>query len=420
MLQRLRVRNFKSFRDAEVELPRLAVFFGPNAVGKSNLLEAIQALSRIGTQRTLADALGAHTPLGPIRGHPIEMFGLPEGGLPELLSHSTAEFSLEADLSLSKGTNANANSYRYQITVEIATNSGRLSNRDEFLSALDRKGKYKGLPAVEAKEDWFIIRRQSGGSPRREDRELNYAVLSDPRLTQPAYSYIGRVRNELADWRTYYLDPRRAMRSPRAPMDIEDIGIFGQNISPFLYKLKSIERKHFDAIVRTMKSIIPSIEKIDIDLDRQTGLLNLSVRQNGTDYSTRVVSEGTLRLLGLCAVAVNPWGGSLIAFEEPENGVHPRRIELIARLLISLSSREHQVIVTTNSPSFCGEILKQANLNQSNDIGLVTFSSGNSGTKMQPFDPGPLFEDNEIREGLMSKGEEDLFGELVMRGWIDE
>ncbi len=420
MLKRLRVRNFKSFRDAEVVLPRLAVFFGPNAVGKSNLLEAVQALSRIGTQRTLADALVADALLGPIRGYPHEMFEFPEGGLPELLSSPTAEFSLEADLALRNDVNPGTKSYRYRIAVEIATNSGKLSNRDEFLSALNRKRKCTGRPAIEAKEDSYIIRRQSGGSPRREDRELNYAVLSDPRFTQPAYSYIERVRNELADWRTYYLDPRLAMRSPRAPMDIEDIGIFGQNVLPFLHKLKSVEAKHFYAIVRTMKSIIPSIEGIDIELDRQNGLLDLSVHQNGTDYSARVVSEGTLRLLGLCAIAVNPWGGSLIAFEEPENGVHPRRIKLIAQLLISLSSREHQVIVTTHSLIFCGELLKQARLNTDNDIGLFTFNSGDRGTNIQPFDPGLLFEDNEIRGQLMSKEEEYLFGGLVMRGLIDE
>ena len=401
-------------------MPRLAVFFGPNAVGKSNLLEAVQALSRIGAQRTLADALAADALLGPIRGYPIEMFELPEGGLPELLSSPTAEFSLEADLALSNDINSNVNSYRYRIAVEIGTNSGQLSNRGEFLSALNRKGECKGLPAIETSEDHFTIRRQSGGRPRLENHVLNYAVLSDPRFTQPAYSYIERVRNELADWQIYYLDPRLAMRSPRAPMDIEDIGIFGQNVLPFLHKLKSVENKHFDAIVRTMKSIIPSIEGIDIDLDRQNGWLDLSVRQNGTDYSARVVSEGTLRLLGLCAIAVNPWAGSLIAFEEPENGVHPRRIELIAQLLISLSSREHQVIVTTHSPIFCGEVLKQARLNPDNDIGLFTFYSGGRETRIQPFNPGPLFEDNEIREQLMSKGEEDLFGELVMRGLIDE
>ena len=57
MLRRLAVKGFKSLADVEVDFPRLTVFFGPNAAGKSNLLDAIQALSRIGTCRTIADAL---------------------------------------------------------------------------------------------------------------------------------------------------------------------------------------------------------------------------------------------------------------------------------------------------------------------------------------------------------------------------
>ena len=66
MLRNLKVRGFKSLKDVSIDLPRMAVLFGPNAAGKSNLLDAIQALSRIGTQRTLADALGE-----PIRGYPL-------------------------------------------------------------------------------------------------------------------------------------------------------------------------------------------------------------------------------------------------------------------------------------------------------------------------------------------------------------
>ena len=88
MLTKLTVRNFKSLADVTVEFPRLTVLFGPNAAGKSNLLDAIQALSRIGTQRTLADALS-----DPVRGHPVEAFTFPAGGLSELLSQREASFS---------------------------------------------------------------------------------------------------------------------------------------------------------------------------------------------------------------------------------------------------------------------------------------------------------------------------------------
>jgi len=79
MLTKLTVRNFKSLVDVTVEFPRLAVLFGPNAAGKSNLLDAIAALSGIGNARTLSDVLDR--PL-PVRGHAFEAFSFPAGGLP--------------------------------------------------------------------------------------------------------------------------------------------------------------------------------------------------------------------------------------------------------------------------------------------------------------------------------------------------
>ena len=103
MLSTLTVRNFKSLREVTVELPRLAVLFGPNAVGKSNLLDALQALSWMGTARTLFDALGG--PL-PVRGYAFEAFSLASGGLPEMVRRGSASFTLEADISVEKGNTA--------------------------------------------------------------------------------------------------------------------------------------------------------------------------------------------------------------------------------------------------------------------------------------------------------------------------
>lgn len=57
MLNRLTVRGFKSLADAAVELPRFAVLFGPNATGKSNLLDAIQVLSWIARRTTLDEEI---------------------------------------------------------------------------------------------------------------------------------------------------------------------------------------------------------------------------------------------------------------------------------------------------------------------------------------------------------------------------
>jgi len=92
MLTKLHVKGFKSLTNLTIEFPRLTVLFGPNAAGKSNILEAAQMLAQIGTSRTLADAFSAQM----IRGYPLEAFRFPEGGLPLLLGQRTARMSLGA------------------------------------------------------------------------------------------------------------------------------------------------------------------------------------------------------------------------------------------------------------------------------------------------------------------------------------
>lgn len=411
MLTSLTVKGFKSLRDATVQLPRMAVLFGPNAAGKSNLLDAIQLLTRIGTERTLADALAA-----PIRGHPIEAFSFPQGGLPELLSAVSADLSIEADLSHKK------NRIRYRIRVAIAPGSGALSVTDEYLTMVAKDGHPKGLATIEPVEGKLRLRRKSeGGKPRYEHLGQNYAVLSDQRLGGSLYPPIEAARAELSGWRTYYLDPRVAMRSSQPPADVRDIGVLGDVIAPFLYRLRSEDAKRFAAVARTLRSIIPSVEDLTVDLDKRRGILDVQVQQGGVAYSSRIVSEGTLRVLALCAIAANPWGGSLLAFEEPENGVHPRRIELIAQLLLALAlEQDRQVIVTTHSPLFCDAILKGARA-RPKDVGLFNVRRSEAATVIQPFDvTGPIFKDHEIAAALTAGSEDGLFESLLLRGMLDE
>jgi predicted ATPase len=411
LLKRLAVSGFKSLEDVQVVMPRMTVLFGANAAGKSNFLDAVQALSRIGTCRTLSDALS-----DPIRGYPVEAFSFPEGGLAALLSGEAASFSLEADLDIGK------DSYRYRVAVEIQPGSGSLSVRDEYLAVLGKRGDPRGSPSIEKVESELRIRRRTKPAhPRQEPAGLNHTVLSDPRLGGAEYRAIERCRNELSGWRTYYLDPRVAMRSAKPPADVRDIGVLGEDISPFLYRLRAEESKHFEALKRALRSLIPSVEDLTVDLDKRRGTLDIQIRQGGIEFSSRIISEGTLRVLALCAIAVNPWSGSLLAFEEPENGVHPRRIELIARLLASLAiEQKRQLVVTTHSPLFCDAILKQSK-SRANEIALVNVRQEAKGTQFQPFQvSGPLFKGQEIAQALTAATENGLFESLMLRGMLEE
>lgn len=425
VLDRIQARGFKSLHDVELRLAPLVVVFGPNAVGKSNLLEALMLLGRLVTERTVSDALGP-----PIRGYPLEAFSLPPGGLRELLEKDQATLDLEVDLR-PPSLPGKDEALRYRATIASAPRTGEVKVVDEYLTRLDRTGKPRGgfKPRIEKLNDYLAVRQLGeAGTPRHEPIGLNHTIVSNLQYSgENRFPDFDRLRAELSGWRTYYLDPARSMRVAQPPRETSDIAPSGELIAPFLYRLKGSEKhaRHFHAIARALRTVIPSIESLSVELDPERGTIDLRICQQGTEYSSRVISEGTLRILALCSIAANPWPARLVAFEEPENGVHPRRIEVIAKLLASIAGKEdRQVVVTTHSPTFLSAML-EIQREQPTLIKLVRCVQDGRATRVQPFDdPLPLLEDVEIRDALTSTEDhasetDRVMSALLRRGWLD-
>lgn len=432
MLRRFAVKGFKSLIEVERELPHLAVLAGPNAAGKSNFLDAIQALARLGTERTLSDALAP-----PIRGFPTELFTLPPKGLPAFLKEHEAMLSLEADLEVGRADkNGPAERLRYRVGIEIDPAKGTLALADEYLMRLTAQWAPRATePArIERAESGDqLLLRQGGrsGAPRHEPIGGNHTNLSDARLSGPQWRMFDIAREEFRLWRTYYLDPASAMREAVPPREVSDIGVRGQHIAPFLYGLKAGEPEKFDAVRRALRSVIPAVGSLDVDLDTKRGTLDIQIQQDGTVYSSRIVSEGTLRVLALCTIAVTATRG-VIAFEEPENGVQPQRLERIAGLLAEAARRGGaQIIVTTHSPYFIAAMLDQADSRRAEqrggaDIGLFSVTrDGRSSLIEQRADPTlqgdepGLWTDKAIDELLEEPDEYDKIAAVARRGWLD-
>lgn len=420
MLRRFRVQGFKSLLDVELELAPLVVLMGPNAAGKSNLLEALLLLSRLVMEQTLSAALAP-----PLRGYPLEAFSLPPGGLEGLLQTEQAELRLEAEVQPARlSKKAASEPLRYRVAVRMQPKAGALEIAEEYLVRLKRDGTPKQKPRIEPAGDRLLVRQLGeSGHPVHEPLGLNHTLVSNRQFSgEHRYPDFDRLREELSAWQTYYLDPRIAMREPQPPREVSDIGPRGEWIAPFLYRLKesAAHRKFFHAIGRALKSAIPTVEGLDVDLDPRRGTLDIVIRQDGTPYSSRVVSEGTLRVLALCCLAGNPWPGELIAFEEPENGVHPRRIEVIADLLASMAEQgRSQVVVTTHSPTLITAMRQRAKKAPQTVKMFRCFQEGRA-TRVKAFDAaGPLFEDAEIRALLTGPEDADLVEAALLRGWLD-
>ena len=417
MLRRFRTQGFKSLRDVSVELAPLTVFFGPNAAGKSNLLEAMMLCARAATARTFTEAFERST-----RGRVQEAFSLPVGGLPELLSASQASLRFEADLDDTVPRGRSEGHLRYVLGIDMVPSEGALTLADESLGHVTADGapNKRIKPAIEPGEQDLVIRSRKGHHPFVEEFGLHHGVLSNLRFSGDRFPECDAVRAAFGDWRHVYLDPREAMRSEQAPREVDGIGERGEHLAPALHRLKTRNGgRGLKAVERTLRSVVPTVDALRVQLNQQRGSIDVEVVEAGTPYSIRVLSEGTLRVLGLCTLAVLGSSG-LLAFEEPESGVHPTRIEVIANLLLAMARRGRQVVVTTHSPVFASAMLRRSRAGTDGLVRLYSVSRRDDGTTARPFAPPEgLFEDQEIRAALSEPDEDALLQAWMVRGWMD-
>jgi predicted ATPase len=94
------------------------------------------------------------------------------------------------------------------------------------------------------------------------------------------------------------------------------------------------------------------------------------------------LSDGTLRFLALLAILLNPESATLICVEEPELGLHPDALFLLAELLVEASAKT-QVIVTTHSDALVSELTEHAE-------SVLVCDYGETGTELRRLDSTKL------------------------------
>lgn len=439
MLKRIRIRGYKSLYDAEVRLEPLSVLFGPNAAGKSNFLDALQLLSRLATSRTLKEAFEP-----PYRGQPLDSFSFGRRGLRGLLDRESVSFTIEADIELAPvvieavnrqiremrhrpsavdsehGTgkplaSVRERNLRYRIELEMLPQTGFLRVADEYLAALNAEGEPTGKrrPFLERMEDRFHLRMEGQAHPTYYERYLDHTILSLP-LYPPHYPHLVAARHELASWLFFYFEPRERMRLPNAVKEVRHVGLMGEELVSFLNTLKALDAPQFRAVEKSLRMLIPSVTGIELEVNR-LGEVELQLLEGEMPVPARVLSEGTLRALGLLALGGAKQPPALVGFEEPENGIHPRRIRMITELLRTRAETgDTQLIVTTHSPILPDYV---------EDRSLLVCRKKEGRTSIEPFSPtwGELGRRDDI-DGALDADDESprvAVSTRILRGDLD-
>lgn len=438
MLKRIKISGYKSLRNVDVTLQPLSVLFGPNGAGKSNFLDALQLLSKIATSKTLKDAFDP-----PYRGKPLESFSFGPEGIKGLLKSRSRSFSIEADVELSPAVVESVNrqiremkrttpeedalegetasskklptvrerNLRYRIEIEILPKSGILRVADEYLAALNVRGEPSGKrqPFLSRVGNRLHLRMEGQAHPTYYERHLDHSILSLPNYP-PHYPHLVAMRRELESWFFFYFEPRERMRAANPVKEVRHIGLMGEELAAFLNTLKAIDPPQFRAVEKALHTIMPNVDGIDVEVN-DLGEVELKLKENGVPMPARILSEGTLRILGLLALAGAKEQPSLIGFEEPENGIHPRRIQLVADLLKTRASLgETQYIVTTHSP-LLPDLMPDESLFVCKKVG--------DETRIEPFSVwGKLARQAEIDQSLLEE-DELTPSERMLRGDFD-
>jgi predicted ATPase len=313
-LDKLHVQGFKSIRDQEIELRALNVLIGANGSGKSNLLEVFHLLNRIVDGR-------------------LQLYVGDAGGADSLL-HFGRKTTKVIELEFFFGRNGY--SCKLLPTAEDSLVFGE--EKDYFHgSGYDAPyGEYLGSGHLESRLP------QEVRAPGR--RKIAHHVVAG-----------------IKGWRAYHFHDTSDSAAVKQTGDIEDnttLRADAGNLAAFLYRLQETDRPHYDALVGTIRLAAPFFDDFAL---HPTGLnpdkIRLRWRDKGSDgeFSAAALSDGTLRFICLAALLLQPDLPSLVILDEPELGLHPYAINLLADLLYAAATRT-QVIVSTQSVTLVNQL----------------------------------------------------------------
>ncbi|OKH51310.1 ATPase [Calothrix sp. HK-06] len=361
MLKRLFLKNWKSFRYAELPLYPLTVLIGTNASGKSNLVEAFEFLRRTVDGYEIEVALAGDKILPPIR-----------GGVSWAALKPEVEFTLKA---LVNGESKQVD-YLYGITVETKRDamileekiSCREYQRDKKTMIFERDFVNSYIDSKDEREKILKISTHYKNArwtlPNNDKSVLTYFkntyVLDNITEVNHVISNLEKI---------YVFNPIPAKMRNYSHLS-KCLDSDASNLAGVIAGLSARKQDEVENTLSEYARGLPAGNILKVWAERVGRYASDAMLYceeewtNGQiqEVDARSMSDGTLRFIAIMTALLTIPERSQLIIEDVDNGLHPSRAELLARMLHEIGrKREIDILVTTHNPAlldaFGGDIV---------------------------------------------------------------
>jgi predicted ATPase len=309
-LQNIKVKGYKSIKDLNLAIEKLNVLIGQNGAGKSNFISLFKFLRNIIEERLQNNVLKA-------------------GGAEAFLFYG-AKQTKYIEISLDFSPNI------YEVTLQ-PTDNDSLFITNEYCGYWNKAYPQPYLDII-------------GDS----------TLESSLKKVKRSFKIAEYVYDVLKEWRVYHFHDTGETAGIKKYNPVsynrylfED----ASNLAAFLYLMKTTDEVHYGRIVKTIQLVIPFFNDFELRPNPSNPeIIRLEWSDKNSDriFDASAFSDGSLRFICLATLLLQPKMPKMVLLDEPELGLHPSAISVLAGLLRKASVRS-QVIVSTQSVNLVNE-----------------------------------------------------------------
>lgn len=346
MIKRIILKNFFSFHErTDIKLNNgLNILLGINGSGKTSVINALRLLYEgvvgIGFESVFQKLWGGFSNVVNFNGEQengdIEVtYVFDEKYLKSINKSSPFKSEVIYTIKISRLSSS------YMISESLLSQNKKMEGTFRYLEFSN------GIGLISVRQGGGQIRNEKYRNGELSGQELVLRQITDPQRFLPTY-IIRKAVESMSLYGHFDTSTNSILRRPCEYSSNTKLIRHGDNLVHLLNHLRNEYSNSFKRIEETMNEVNPAYKSIEFRNFGSQLFLSISEKNLSRTVTSLHMSDGTLRFILLMTIFFNPMRGDFIALDEPEGGLHPDMISLLAEMMRE-ASRNSQIIMSSNS-----------------------------------------------------------------------